>query len=538
VLLVACANVAALLASRAPARARDIALRLAIGASRLSLLRQLLAESLAIGLAGTAAGLAVAYAGIVFLRQIELPSDIAALPPFELDRRALVFSLAIAVGSALLFGLGPALSATRVDLNRTLKAIDLGMAPRKRMSGRNLLVSVQIALSLVLLTIALFAVQVFNRMLADGPRFRTERMAKITIDASGAGGDRESIALLVRAAEDARRLPSVTSVGLTARMPFSSFGVTPVHPEGYRPPAGSDAVPAYTNAVDEGYFRTLEIGVAAGRDFRATDDADAPRVAIVNEAFARKYWPSGNAVGRRLRLGDAGDAEARRLVEIVGVVRMSTYLYPGEPPLDMVYVPLRQQPAVQTVLLAATTGDSIALLGPLRDMVRRLPCCPAVPGGQADASVPVYDVQTSETFYGARATQLAGVLQTLIVSMGLMGLTLSAVALYGLVSYSVSHRTREIAIRAAVGADGPRILRMVMAEGMRPVWVGLAAGLVLSVLTARVIPALAPLDHQYEYNPVLNVLVIPAVIAVTLVAAFVPARRATRVEPTVALRSE
>jgi predicted permease len=303
VLAVACANVAGLLASRAPVRAREMALRLAIGASRGRLIRQLLTESLVIAIAGGLGGLAVGRVGIVLLHQIRIPTDIVAVPAFELDERALLLTILIAMASAVLVGLGPALQTTRVDLSATLKSSDGRRGLRFRVTGRSVLVGLQVALSLVILTLAMFAVQVFGRELTTGPGFRTTGMAKVTISPGQAGyTDGESGRFFLRALDEARALPGVMAATVTSAMPMFSFQFVPVLREGERAARGEVVPPAWANCVDEGFFRTMEIGVLAGRVFEAGDDADAPAVAVVNDTLARHYWPGDNPLGKRLQL--------------------------------------------------------------------------------------------------------------------------------------------------------------------------------------------------------------------------------------------
>ena len=322
VLGVACANVAGLLSSRAPLRAREIALRLAIGASRARLVRQLVTESVMLALAGGAAGLAFGYAGILVLRQIHYPSDTIQPPAFHLDERALLFSLAVAMASAFLFGVGPALQTTRVDLVSAMKPGDAKVPRRWRLSGRSHLVAIQVALCLVIVTVAAFTFQVFRRVTADGPGFRTTQMAKVGVDtAYGRYDDRQATAFFEQALDAARRLPGVTAATAISTMPLWGFEGAVIVPEGYAMPDRTTPLLPALASVDEDYFATMGIPVLRGRGFRATDGADAPRVAIVNETCARRYWPGGDAVGRRFRLG--GDEGP--WIAVVGVARDSKY---------------------------------------------------------------------------------------------------------------------------------------------------------------------------------------------------------------------
>lgn len=522
VLAVACANVAGLLASRAPIRAREIAMRLAIGAARGQLVRQLFLESLVVAFAGAVGGIAVGYAGILLLRQIEFPSDTVAVPLMQLDVRALTFSLAVAIASAFLFGMGPALQATRVDLVNTLKSSDTSPTVRHRLSGRNVLVALQISLSLVLLTFAVFAFHSFRQELSDGPGFRTTQIAKITIDTNQA---RYSVAdarrFFERALERARALPGVGSASLTTIMPLFGFEFAAIVPEGFHVPEGQTSLRTMASSVDEHYFDTMEIPVLAGRSFLPSDTADARRVAIVNDTFAKHYWPNEDAVGKRFQLSSARGP----WVDVVGVVRTGRYGYSGEPPQDFVYFPFRQEMRGLVVLLAATNGESASVVPALREMIRDL-----------DAAVPTTDAQTIEWFYAARTTTIANVLLSLVAGMGVMGMTLTLVGLYGLVSYGVSRRTREMGIRIAIGATYRRVLLMVLGQGMMPAVAGLAIGVVLSIWTMRTVSALVPFNYQYD--PRMFLVAVPILLVTTALAAYLPARRAARVDPTVALRCD
>jgi predicted permease len=520
---VACANVAGLLASRGPVRAREMALRLAIGASRARLVRQLITESLGIAIAGGIGGLAVAWAGIVLLGQIQYPTELVSHPMFELDHRTLWVGLAVAMASAVFVGLGPALQTTRVELVSSLKSSDHAGRSRTRLTGRSLLVAMQIALSLVLLTIAVFAVQAFRQELSAGPGFRTTQIAKATISPGRARyGDAEATRFFARVLEEARAVPGVLSASLTSAMPLFSFQFASVLPEGRQLPDGQANVPVWANSIDDQYFDTLGIPLLAGRVFEPTDDETTPAVAVVNETFARHYWPGGDPIGKRVQVFDS----PRPMVEIIGVVKTTTYGIPGEVPQDAIYFPFRQRMRGEMVLLAHTTGESAALLAPIRDLVRRL-----------DPDVPLADLQTMETFYDVRIRISGNVLVRLVGGMGLMGMALTTIGLYGLVSYAVSRRTREIGIRIAIGATYARIVKMILRQGMMPAWVGLGAGLALSATATYLLSGLVPFFSHHPDARTYYV-VVPLIVVVTLVAAFVPARRAALVSPTEALRCE
>jgi predicted permease len=524
VLAVACANVAGLLASRAPVRAREIALRLAIGAGRARLVRQLITESILISLAGAAAGIVVGQAGIKLMDQIQYPTDVFARPEMALDQRTLVFSLAIAIASAILFGLGPALQTTRVDLVRALKTAEIGADRRSRITGRSVLVTVQVALSLVAVTISVFAFQVFGRELDTGPGFRTTQMAKISLDTSQARfSDADMLRYYERAVDAARELAGTEKATIASGMPLFAFHLRPFDPDGFALPEGQTNVRAWGYSVDEGYFDTLEIPIVEGRGIARTDTADQPLVAVVNETLAAHYWPGQSAVGKRFHMNDLQG----QMVEVVGVARTSKYGYFAETPQDALYYSFRQDvPSDQVVVVAATRADSLGHVAPLRDAI-----------GALDDDVPVFDAQTIEMFYEARVTRLGTVITRLIAGLGAMGVILTMIGLYGLVSFAVSRRTKEMGIRIAIGANYGRLLRMVLRQGLTPAWFGLVIGLVLAIVTTQLLPALVfPIEERA--NPWMYAVVSLALTAIAIGAAFVPARRAAKVNPVEALRSE
>lgn len=523
VLIVACANVAGLLASRGPIRAREMAMRLAIGASRPRLIRQLLTESLAIALVGAAGGLIVARIGISLLRQIQFSTDIVSPPRFELDERALFFSILVAMVTTLLVGFGPAMQTTKVNLVNSLKAVD-GVSQQRRhrtARGRALLVAAQVALSLGLLTISVFAVQVFQRELATGPGFRTTQLAKVTVDAGqgGYGRDQHS-AFYSQVLEEVRALPGVQSASVTSAMPMHSFQFAQLELDGEARTGNESTVSVWANSVDERYFDTMDIQMLAGRRFSDADAPEAPQVAIVNEAFASR-WPDRNPIGQRVLVHEGAPAWA----VIVGVVENVTVGFPGERTQEVIHFPFRQRPRGQMVVLAHTSGPSSEYVDLLRAAVLHV-----------DKDVPLFDAQTIESFYETNATSLLRVAVRLIGGMGVMGLGLTMIGLYGLVSYAVARRTREIGIRIAIGATYAAIVRMVLRQGMVPVWAGLAAGVLVSLMMDRVLRAVVPFVNHPDSHPYL--VVVFFVLLMTLSAAFVPARRAAKTNPTIALRSE
>ncbi len=524
VLLVACANVAGLLTSRAPVRAREMAMRLAIGAGRRRLVWQLVTESVLMSLAGGVVGLGVGYAGMMLFRQIELPTDLPLLLSFRMDRRALLFSLAASVASAVLCGLLPAIQATRADLTAVMKAGDAVAPGRRRRWGRMLLVGGQVAVSVVLLAVALFMYRGFRSQLAAGPGYRTDHLLMMSFDTSLVRySEAQSEQFFEDVADRARELPGVVRVSMATSVPMANdgLGVEPLVPEGFQFPAGKENAAVLASRVDEHYFELMGLAILRGRGFGAEDSAGAPKVAIVNEAFARHYWPNEDPIGKRLRL-----VRDDAWVQVVGLAKTTKYLFIAEPPTEFVYFPYRQRRVEEMVMLVQSAGDPASLAGPLREMVHRL-----------DPTLPIYNVRTMEEFYRMRATTIFNVLIATVASMGLMGLGLAIVGLYGLVAYAASRRTREIGIRMAIGADQRAVLRMVLGHGLVLAGVGLVVGLAASVGAGQLLAAAFPTgEDQQDLGALL--IVIPIVLAVTFLAAYVPARRASHTSPMLALRHE
>ena len=325
-------------------------------------------------------------------------------------------------------------------------------------------------------------------------------------------------------AERARAVSGVTAVTMTTSIPMlnDSIGTVTISPEGFQFPPGKENAATLASRVDEFYFDAMGLPLAAGRNFTRRDDENVPRVAIVNQHFADHYWPNQDPLGRRFRLESAKNA----WVEIVGIAKMSKYLFVAEPPSDFVYLPYRQNPSRGMFLVAQSAGDPAALAAPLREVVRGL-----------DVNMPIFNVRTMDELYQMRATSIFNVLVTTVGAMGLMGLGLSIVGLYGLVAYAASRRTREIGIRMAIGATGPNVLRMVLRQGVALALSGLVLGLAASVGAGRLLSAAFPTgDDQRDF--VSLALVAAVVFVVTLLATYIPARRAARVNPVEALRYE
>lgn len=517
VLFVACANVAGLLSSKAPARAREMSLRLAIGAGRGRIVRQLMTESLILALLGAAGGAVVGYAGIRLMSQLTIVADAVVDLNFALDYRVLSFGLAAAVLSVFLFGLGPALRSARTDLTESLRTS--GSQPAKSKQWvRNVLVVGQIALSMVLLTVASLMFQTFRRDLLAGPGFRSDNVLMAAFNPSLIDYDEAKTRDFYKTLpERARNLPGVRSVALASMVPANyNYETMPIAPEGFQLPDGDQTAAILTSRVDENYFNTLHVPLVRGRGFAATDVATSPLVAVANEAAASQFWPGQDPIGKRIRLGDG------RWLQVVGVAKTGKYRFLMERPTWFLYVPYAQHPRPSMVLLLESGGDASSLAAPIRDVVREI-----------DASMPVYGVRSLKRTFDANAVNPNLLIIRLEAAMGAMGVLLALSGLYGLIAYSVSVRRREIGIRMAVGAAKTDVLRMVMRQGVILAGVGSLIGLLFAIGAGRLLVAVFPATDN---SVVTYLIVIPAVFAITILAALLPASRAVKVDPAIVLR--
>jgi predicted permease len=523
VLLIACANVANLLLGRARGRTREIAVRIALGVSRTKLLRQLFAENVVLALLGGVIGLGFAYGGIRFLQTIPIPSDLPIVISPELDQRVLVFSLIASLFSVLAFGLAPAFQSLKTELVSALKSSESNMAGRKRTLGRNSLVIVQIALSMVLLVASGMLLDGFRKTLVASPGFRTDHLLITEFDTSLVRYNPEKTVAFYRDLKDrVRALPAVRSAALTATVPFSNNQPSrEVIPEGYQATKGQESVTLFYDVVDEHYFDTMKVGIVSGRAFTADDKADSTPVAIVNQEFAARFWPGQEPLGKRIRL----DNGKGKFVQVVGVARNSKYLFIGEPQYRYLYLPFAQAGGTRMVMLTESAGDPALLAAPLREIVRSM-----------DPNQPMYNVRTFGNFYKMRAIDTPLMITQMVVTMGLIGLLLALIGIYGLVSYSVARRTREIGVRIAIGADRTDVIKMVLRQGFVLACIGIGVGGVLSVVVGKALAA--GMIGLGQPNPVTFIVVPLAVLLVTMAACWAPAWRASRVDPLRALRSE
>jgi predicted permease len=525
VLLVACANVAGLLLSRSRARSREIAVRLAIGASRGALIRQLLLENLMVAIAGGLVGLGVADFIADFFHRLPIPNDVPVLFDVAVDRRVLLFTMTVAVLSTLLFGLAPALRATRPNLVPALKAADADSGGRRRLWGRNAIVAGQVALSLVLLAISATLVQGFRDQLLPGPGYRTDHLFLTSFDTHLANYAEDRTPIFYRDLLDrVRAAPGVRSAAISSNVPMQEAAASAgVVPEGWQMRRGKLAIQIFTAYVSEGYFETMNIPILQGRGLLGTDGEKAPLVAVVNQRMADHYW-KGNALGKSFHLGTAGDPSVR----IVGIARTSKYLWIAEPPTDYIYLPFRQHPQSKMTLLAESGAPDAATIAPvLREVERKM-----------DPDMPVFDARTMQDLYSQRAIKLSSVIVQMVGGMGLLGMILATVGLYGLVAYSVSRRTREIGIRMALGADRRSVVWMVLRQGLALSLGGVAVGLAAAFYACRAVTSAIALFTFNRVDPTIFIAIPLLLVLITVLAAWAPARRAARVDPLTSLRDE
>jgi predicted permease len=529
VLLVACTNVAGLLLSRARARKREIAVRLAIGAGRFRLIRLLLTESLILAFLGGLAGVAVGYGVVVWFQSqqnVIFMSDLPLAIPFRMDTRVLLASLALSALSALACGLVPALQTTRTDLVNGLKSADVDMPGRKRLWGRNVLVVAQVSTSLMLLTASFLMVRGFQHSLLDGTTFAKDHLLMASFDPRlmqyNAAQTKQFYKQL---AERVREAPGVQSEALTQSVPLGTddFDLDAVAfvPDGFQMPRDRENFNSAMDTIDEGYFETMGIPILRGRGFLPSDTADSPRVAVVNEQFEKHYWPTGDAIGKHIRL----ESRTGMPVEIVGVAQTTKYQNSFDKPMDLAYMPMAQHPVPRMVLMLRSGGDPLQLVQSVKDVLRAL-----------DPNMPMLHTMAYEDYYLNKAVKGPGIAVNLVGTMGAVGLVLAIAGLYGLVAYNVSRRTREIGIRIALGAASSDVLRLVLSKGLVLVGIGAAIGVVLGFAVEQLMNSM--LFNAGGVDVFAYVVVVPSLFAVTTLAAYLPARKASRIAPTQALRYE
>lgn len=526
VLLIACANVANLLLARAAIREKEIAIRLALGAGRRRVIRQLLTESMVLGFAGGAAGLLLAIWGLAALIALS-PADVPHLDQTRIDIRVLAFTLAVSLLTGLLFGLVPALQASKPDLNDALKEGGRGAGGGVRaIRVRNLLVVSEIALSLVLLVGAGLLIRSFVRLQQFELGFNPENLLTMRVQLPGSKypENKQVLNFYQQLMERLEAVPGVQSAGaissvfLTETPNSTNFTI-----EGRPVPVGAESIEVPLDAVTNSYFKVMGIPLLEGREFDEHDVPTSPPVAIINQTFARRFFPNEDPIGKRYMYGSPGPDNNTwiTIVGIVGDMRRTGFDRPVRPET---FLPQGQNPDSGLTIVARTTGDPAALAGALRNEVWAI-----------DRDQSVYDVKTMRQVLSEMLSQRRFNMLLLGI-FAAVALTLAAVGIYGVMSYAVAERTHEIGLRMALGAQTGDVLGMIVRQGMLLAGTGLVVGLVASFGLTRLMTSLL---YGVSATDPLTFIAIPVVLTgVALGACLVPARRAIKVDPMVALRYE
>jgi predicted permease len=521
VLLIACANVSNLMLARSLLRRHEMAMRLALGAGRGRLVRQLLSEGLLLSLIAAVGGIAVAYwcrNALVLAFPPPLPGTVIDYPG-QIDWRVLAASAGICMASTLLFALVPAIRASDVDLSNALKTEAggvLGGTGRSRL--RSALVLVQVSLSFILLAGTGLLLQSLVKMRNASPGFNTSVVSSVVdLFSAGYNPDRAKI-FHTQLLDRVRTLAGVESAALTRVIPFSYnvFSSAPIEVDGYQPPPNEQPTAEY-NEVTEGYFTTLGIPIVSGREFMRTDDENAPPLAIINETMAAKYWPGKDPVGQRLKAKD-------RWLQIVGIAKNSNYHSKTETPIPFFYVPLRQNFRVQNSLVIRTRETPGAMMTALAREVHAL-----------DPNLaPLITERLQDQIDLISYSQRLAV--SLVALFGGMALFLAAIGLYAVVSYTVSQGTRELGLRMALGAGTKDLMRLVMSRGLFLTASGVAIGVLAAFMLTRLMSNM--LYKISPHDPLAFGSAIAVITIASLAACFFPAWRATRIDPIQALREQ
>jgi predicted permease len=521
VLLIACANIANMLLARGTTRAREIAIRLAIGAPRGRIVRELLCESLLLALCGGAAAVLIAGWSLRLLARFQPPLPIPLSLDFGLDARVLAFTALASVATGIIFGLAPAVQATRPDLVPALKNEALSGRSGGRSRLRSALVVAQVAISVVLLAGAGLLTRSAIAAARANPGFTPDGLALATLDLQMLRypPDRGR-QFYDQALERVRALPGVTSAAIVERLPFSTnIHTANVFVDGrtYAPDSHGDSIDS--TRVSAGYFRTLGVRLIAGRDFDASDTDAAPGAAIVSQAMARRFWPDEDPIGKRFRVGRV-DSKPLRVVGVVADHKIRTI---GEAPRPFVAFARSQGYAPSATILARTSGDGRALAAQVRQALTGLdPRLVFMENGTMS------DEMAAAEFPARAGAALAG-------GFGALALALAAAGLYGVVAFWVGRRTREIGVRMAVGANPRQVIALVMREGLGLVGIGCALGAAMALAGGRALSSV--LYGVSAADPIAYACALALLLSVAIAAIIVPALRASRLDPTIALRA-
>ncbi len=518
VLLIACANTANLLLARASERKKEIGIRLALGAGRRRLVAQTLTESLLLSALGAAISLALTPWISRGLEALQQTSPAPSVVPVSLDARVLGFTALVALLTGVIFGLAPALQSSRTDVIGALKDTAANRESSKSRLRQVFVVS-QIALSLALLIAAGLFIRSLLQAQRIDPGFETEKIFLMSFDLGLQGYNAErGRAFYQRLERRVESLPGVERVSFASDAPLSSDADTTVIIDGYTPPTGLEGVVINFCVVSPNYFQTLGIPLLRGREFSLQDKTGSPRVVILNETATRRFWPGQDALGKRVGLG------RNVYAEVVGIARDAKYVTIGEDPRPYLYFPMTQSYQSSAVMLARTTGDPAAMIAAGQSEAQAL-----------DKDLPAFGVRTmKEHLRGSLiAPRLAA---TFLGIFGAMALLLAVIGVYGVMAYTVGQRTREIGIRVALGAERRDILKLVLKQSMWLILIRLIIGLAGALAATRLLESFL---YGVSVNDPATFITIPILLAsVALVASYIPARRAMKVDPMVALRYE
>ena len=526
ILLIACANVANLMLARAAARRKEIGIRLALGANRARLIRQLLTESVLLSIAGGALGLLLAF-WVTDLMQAFVPILEYKIVDnfFAIDSRALIFTLAISLATGLVFGLAPAWHSSNPDVVPVLKG-DAEAARRGKLRAfglRNVLVVAQVALSLVVLVCGGLFIKSFRKAQMMDPGFSNDKGLIVSLSPTLVGYEEEqSRNFYKQVLERVSHVPGIEAASYVRTLPLgdSSNSSGPILKEGETLARGSAGKNIMNTVISPGYFRTMQIPIVDGRDFDDRDTTKTKRVIVINQRMAEMLWPSESAVGKRIFIGP----DSKDPLEVVGVVKTGKYRTLAEDPKPFYYYSMDQRRPATMALVMRPNVDPLSIVGAIRSEVAGI-----------DRRVPLFAVKTMDQHktYALWAPNMAA---SFSLAFGLVAILLSAVGLYSVMAYVVSQRTREVGIRMALGANRSDVMKMITRQGMRLAAAGVGIGFVLALALAQVLSSLLIGISGYD---VTTFVLVPTLLAfVALVACYLPARRATKVDPLVALRYE
>jgi predicted permease len=526
VLLIACANVAGLLLARAVGRRREIALRVALGAGRGRVIRQLLTESLLLaGVAGVLGSL-LAYWSFTFLQGL-VPEEMTLSTPLNLDTRILAFTLLVSIVTGVIFGLVPALQAANIDLNEALKQSSTRTTSTGRL--RSAMIVFEVALSLVLLVGAGLLIQTLFQLFRQYSVLEPEKVLtmRTILPREKYREQQPRDNFYQQVLQRVEHLPGVVSAGYSTSIPLAwKGGTSGFYPEGITSPIPGMAYDSNHRQVSANYLQTMNVPLRQGRYFESSDNAQSMPVAIVNETMARQYWPGENALGRRFKLGGPEDTDVP-WVQIVGIVADIRQMGLDEPVKAEMYFPYQQGQSIWYIprdLVIRTTGDTSGLIGSVRQAIR-----------EVDPDQPVSNVATMAEVLGTEAAQRRmGMI--MLVGFASLALLLASLGIYGVLAYFVTQHTAEIGVRQALGATPRNILFLVLKKGMGLTLAGIAIGLIGAFVLTRLMSSLL---FGVKASDPLTFVTVPLVLGlVALLACLIPARRATRIDPLVALRYE